>query len=244
MRRREALVLGSAVAVALAIPPVLRRMPSRFDFQSIAGEDGFRRLMGGSISGSVDPFFGIDPDVSNNLRHEKPLCTALFGTEKWSADAVPIAFFTDANCPYCKDLEGRLVDMRDSGAPVRLVWHELPLLGPSSIRHARAILAARLLNAEDKARAALSLRIMRPGPAALTNLAQEIEVDPEDFARLVNGSRVDALLSEGVALGRRLGIPGTPGTVVGRTLVIGAIKDADLRKLIEIERSEPQTVCT
>ena len=42
-------------------------------------------------------------------------------------------------------------------------------------------------------------------------------------------------------LGGRLGIPGTPGTVVGRTLVIGAIKEADLNKLIDLERSEPQS---
>ncbi|MEM9575726.1 MAG: DsbA family protein [Pseudomonadota bacterium] len=241
MRRRDALVLGGIVATAVALPPILRRLPSDFEFQPIAGTEGFRRLVTGSFSGGVDPFFGLGEDRLPT--HRKPLCTSLFGAEGWSGQRVPVAFFTDANCPYCKDIEGRLVKMRDGGAPIRLIWHELPLLGPSSIRHAQAILAARLMGAEEAARDYLSNRALRPGAIALKELARALGLDEEVYLLSVRSPRVEALIAESIALGRRLGIPGTPGTVIGRTLVIGAIKDADLRKLIELERNMPQTVC-
>ncbi len=241
MRRRDALVLGGVVAAAVAVPPILRRLPSEFEFQSVTGIDGFRRLTGGSFSGGVDPFFGLGEGA--RPQHTEPLCASLFGPEGWSDKTVPVAFFTDANCPYCKDLEARLIALRDGGADIRLIWHEMPLLGASSMRHAQAILAARLMGAEEAARDLLSGRMLRPGPAALEELARTLDLDQDTYLETARSPRVEALITEGIALGRRLGIPGTPGTVIGRTVVIGAIKDADLQKLIDLERTTPQTVC-
>ncbi len=247
MRRRDVLVVGGIVAVAVAIPPILRRIPADFEFEPLPGFAGFRRITGGSISGGIDPFFGLDVQGSTNVapspeRAASP-CVALFGPEGWQPDVVPIAIFSDFNCPYCKVLEQRLMERRDAGAPVRLIWHEMPLLGAASLRSAQAVLAARFLDAEEAARAYLSQRFLRPGPAALQTMADALDLPPDAFTEEVSGPRVARALATSMDLGRRLGIPGTPGTMVGRTLVIGAINDADLTKLIEIERSQPQRVC-
>lgn len=244
MRRRDALVLGGAMAVAVAIPPILRRIPSDFEFQPLSGAGGFRRLMGGAFTGGVDPFFGLEPDDAVSVTHDKPLCPALFGQAGWPSGLVPIAIFTDVNCPYCKVLDKNLRGLESSGAPVRLIWHDLPLQGPLSIRAARAVMAATFLDAGAVAREFVNSRVLRPGPLALQRMAEEIGVDPRTFVAMERSTQVDDRLADSLALGRRLGIPGTPGTVVGRTLVIGAIKNADLKRLIDIEAQTPQFVCT
>lgn len=247
MRRRDMLVMGGIVATAVAIPPVLRRIPADFDFEPLPGFDGFRRITGGNVSGGIDPFFSIDAAGVSTApaRPASPssACSALFGTPEWTSDAVPIAIFSDFNCPYCKILEKRLIRRRTAGDAIRLIWHEMPLLGPSSTRSARAVLAARFLGKEDPARVYLSQRFLRPGPAALHTMADDLGLPPNAFVQEVAGARVSRALATSLDLGRRLGIPGTPGTVVGRTLVIGAINDADLTKLIEIERAQLQTLC-
>ena len=246
MRRRDVLLIGGAMAVAIAIPPILRRIPSQFEFEPLPGFDGFRRLSGGALSGGIDPFFGLSDTPADHTETpvSEPLspCQALFGSQGWGED-LPIALFTDFNCPYCKVLESRLMDMRDDGAAIRLIWHDMPLLGDASARAARAVIAARFLGAEDAARRALSRRHLRPGPQALKDLAVSLDLEPDAFLRTYESSRVTQTLASGIALGRRLGLPGTPGTVIGRTLVIGQISDADLQALIQLEREEPRGLC-
>lgn len=247
MRRRDVLVISAVLGAAAAIPPILRRLPSEFTFEPLPEFDGFRRLQGGAVSGGIDPFFGLseaqpDPATLRDARLKDP-CSALFGPEGWRPGTVPVAIFTDINCPYCKVLEQQLIDMRASDGTIDLIWHEMPLLGPSSVRAARAILAARTFGAEHRARAYLATHPFPPGSVGLTRLAEAVELPPNRLVQAEASETVSRMLSESLTLGRRLGIYGTPGTVVGRTLVIGAIRPPDLRKLIALEASEPQSVC-
>jgi hypothetical protein len=248
MRRRDALVIGGLVAAALALPPVLRRLPSNFEFDPLEGFEGFRRLESGAVSGGVDPFFGLGEPASDHvpLNEGAPFdpCRALFGPEGWPSGKLPVAIFTDANCPYCKVLERQLLELRDDGVPLVLSWHEMPLLGASSERFARAALAARYLGVEEQARSYLAATPFPPGPVGLRRLAEALSVAPEDLTREIESSRVTQAMAKGLSLGRRLGLPGTPGTVIGRTLVIGAIKQADLERLVEMEQAEPQAICS
>lgn len=247
MRRRDLLVIGGAMSVAIAIPPILRRLPSDFDFEPLSDFPGFRRMTGGAVSGSNIALIGLDDRLPTPYDPpakalENP-CLALFGPEGYTSETLPVAIFSDFNCPYCKTLDKRLVALRDEGAPIRLIWHEMPLLGPSSYRSAKAVLAAGFLGKGEAARDYLWKRNLRPGPSALVEMAEALDLLPSMLKREFEGGRVAEALAVDLDLGSRLGIPGTPGVVIGRTLVIGAIKDADLKKLIDLERSEPQAVC-
>ena len=248
MRRRDALVLGCLIAGAIAVPPVLRRLPSDFEFEPVQGVEGFRRLTSvGAVSGGVDPFFGL----SDRLPDQAPLyeetisnpCDALFGPFSGQTSDLPVAIFTDANCPHCKTLEKRLVDLRDAGAGIRLIWHEMPLLGSYSVRVARAALAARFLGAEERARTYLASHALPPGGVGLRRMAAALKLPLDMMMREESSSRVSKALSDDILLGQRLGIFATPGTVIGRTLVIGAIGERDLMQLIKLERSELGSLC-
>lgn len=248
MRRREVLVISSMIAAAITLPSILRRLPSDFGFAPLAGFDGFRLLQGGAMSGGVDPLLGVSDRL---LPDQEPLydapigslCRALFGPKVWRDGEVPIAVFTDFNCPYCKALDGKLVELAYKDAGLRLTWHDMPLLGQSSMRSARAALAARFLGVEHAAREYLWSHSLRPGSGALDRMAHSLNISSDSLRREVSGIRVSTALSESLTLGTRLGIPGTPATMVGRTLVIGAIKPADLNKLIALEREEGPLDC-
>ena len=55
---------------------------------------------------------------------------------------VTIVEFFDTRCPYCRKLEPTMADLlaRDHG--VRLVYKDLPILGPASVLGSKALLAA------------------------------------------------------------------------------------------------------
>ncbi|WP_300033170.1 DsbA family protein [uncultured Roseobacter sp.] len=247
MRRRDALVIGGAMAAAIALPPILRRLPSDLDFAPIPDFPGFRRMSGGAVSSGNVALLGLDDRLPAPADPAPPAlrnpCKALFGPSVWAPGTVPVAVFSDFNCPYCKTLDERLISLAADDASVRLIWHEMPLLGPGSYRAAKAVIAAGFLGAGERARRYLWQYSLRPGPAALGRMAEALELLPDMLRREFDSARVAKKLAEGLDLGGRLGIPGTPGTVVGRTLVVGAIRPPDLRRLIGIELEEGPLAC-
>ncbi len=244
-RRRDLLVLGAVFAVAIAIPPILRRRAEAFDFRPLPGFAGFRTLASGAVSAGPAFLVGFNPDESRSI----PLlstdpCRALFrDAPKPSADLLPIAVFTDYNCPNCAAFEARLAAMIKNGAPLLPVWHELPLLGPRSVWGAKVALAAKRQGAYDPVHHDLMTRVLPPGPVALASMAARHGLDPDQLWSDANGLVVEAELDAALGLGRSLGVPGTPSFVLGRTLVIGAMSERDLTRLIELERAETGQIC-
>ena len=63
---------------------------------------------------------------------------------------VTIVEFFDTRCPYCRKLEPTMADLlaRDHG--VRLVYKDLPILGPASVLGSKALLAAQKQGGYEK----------------------------------------------------------------------------------------------
>ena len=66
-----------------------------------------------------------------------------------------IVEFFDTRCPYCRKLEPTMADLlaRDHG--VRLVYKDLPILGPASVLGSKALLAAQKQGGYEKLRDAI-----------------------------------------------------------------------------------------
>ena len=83
-----------------------------------------------------------------------------------------------------------------------------------------------------------------PTPRYLRHLAEQAGIDPDRLLQDMNSAGIEAEIEENKALAAVIGFPGTPGLVVGRTVVIGAIGDAELRSLIQRERADgPVRAC-
>jgi predicted DsbA family dithiol-disulfide isomerase len=248
MAGRRGLLLG---ALALAGGYGLLRLgvdayggrEGRFDFRPLARPEGFRRLVAGEVSGAAggfDPLIGLDAGPSpavEPINVEARLCEALFGGRDGTDGVVPVAYFSDYNCPYCRVLSERLLAFEAAGTDVAVTWHEWPLLGEASRVAARAALAAR----RQGAYAAFHERLMGspalPTEAHLRALAGGLGLDADRLVRDMTSAAVAREVAVSEALAGLFAAVGTPLLVVGRTVVEGAVGEATLRRLIAEERA-------
>jgi predicted DsbA family dithiol-disulfide isomerase len=245
-RRRMAIgaALTVAAAGAFAVKVWKRRSAPDFDFVPLTDPDGFRSLAAGDVSAGPAMLAGLRgtpgaPEGEAVGRVRENLCRALFGGGATAPDSVPIAFFSDYRCPYCRVLTGLLRDVeKDSSGVITIAWHEWPILGEDSEQAARAALAARRQGAYAAFHGRLARSAFAPTPAYLANLSRRSGIDADRLLRDMHGPGVERELAETRALAALFGFPGTPGLVVGRTAVIGAIDEARLRALIARERAD------
>lgn len=251
--RRRGVLLAAAAAGAGAWwswPRIASHFVGAFEFEPLPDPPGFRRIAGGETSSVPGPLIGLTRRDEAGLGAAKAavradLCGALFGGPP-PAGVVPIASFSDYNCPFCRVLTGRLAALEErSDGAVRMAWHEWPLLGPSSVVAARAALAADMQGAY----AAFHKRLMRsrfvPTPGFLEVLARDIGIDPLRLRADMESDAVSERLRTTEAVARIFGFIGTPALVVGRTVVVGAVSDAVIGALVEQERRDgPPPVCT
>lgn len=242
MQRRDVLVFGGLAALALAIPPYLRRRSEDFVFEPLAGFDGFRRLDRGPITAGLGVFAGLSPPPEPLQVPTGPLCHVLFG-DMAGDGSLPVAVFGDVNCRNCAAFEARLDRVGENDPPLRVFHHQLPLLGPRSVWAARVILAAKLQDPTAKVYGDLLRRVLRPGPAGTRAVAERHDLNPERLFADAQGPVVADQLGKALGLGAALGIPGTPASVIGRTLVIGALPEHDLARLIALERADAAPTC-
>jgi hypothetical protein len=217
------------------LPPLRRSCPAR---RGPAGHRPPGRPSGpragpGAPSPAASP---IDP---------AGICTALH--LPWDADApIPVTYFTDIACPVCRGLEPR--PRRSGASPTRrssASTREFPVFGPGSEAAARAIRAADGQGGAETVRTHLLARPAPTTPEALRSMAIELGLDPEGLLQAWSAPQVIRSLARDRALARRLGFLGTPGLVIGRTVVPGALPRDTLERLMMTEAEEgPPTTCT
>ena len=145
---------------------------------------------------------------------------------------VTIVEFFDARCPYCKRMEPTMTEFLRHDQGVRLVYKDLPILGPASLLASRALLAAQRQGGYDKLRDAL----MRGGPEitreSIAAEAQRLGLDWPRLERDMDDPAIKQRLDANIQLARALGIQGTPALVVGDDLIPGAVELPELQKAV------------
>lgn len=254
--RRSLLFTSLAAAGGYSVfrfgPDVIGRLfPSDFEFVDLDSPSGFRRFAAGDSSAALDPFIGLDagdPEKDKRLetRVRANLCQSVFSDWDPESGTVPIASFSDYNCPYCKVLTQRIAAREETQSiPISVTWHELPLLGQSSRDAARGALAAKRQGAYTEFHKRLMRGRFVTTPAYLERLAKSIGIDPKQMIKDVHSRGVTEEIELSSAVSRVFAFIGTPALIVGRTVVQGEINDANLDRLIELERSAgPPPACS
>jgi protein-disulfide isomerase len=145
---------------------------------------------------------------------------------------VTIVEFFDTRCPYCRKMEPVMTQFLAQDHNVRLVYKDLPILGPASTLGSKALLAAQKQGGYEKMRDAV---MKLPPDTTMPMIQAEAEKLGLDAARLTHDmddpsvqQRIDANLK----LAHQLGIQGTPALVVGGELVPGALDLGELQKVV------------
>lgn len=229
---RRVMMMGAvagAGAAAFAFWPAPRLA---FDTQGVP--EGFRRLadQGGGVTVALT---GVSVLPRQDPLSAADLCALTFKGADTGAGVLAIAVFSDYFCPYCRVLDAEVEEIAAKDSRIALVRHEVPLLGRPSQMAARAAIAA----ARQGVGAPFRRRLLRtsfvPNPAYLRGIAEEEGLDPEMLIEDLDHPETDDVLTQSRRVFRAFGFPGTPGLVVGRTLVAGVISPRALRALIALE---------
>ncbi len=145
------------------------------------------------------------------------------------AGNVTVVEFYDTRCPYCRQLEPTIAALLKADPNVRLVYKDLPILGPSSMLEARALLAAQRQGGYLRLQQAFMQGSGEASPATIRAAAEKAGLDAARLLRDMDDPAIAARLQANLALARDLDIEGTPVIVVGDRMILGAVDLPDLR---------------
>lgn len=145
---------------------------------------------------------------------------------------VSIVEFFDYRCPYCKQMEPSLAQLRKEDPKLRIVYKELPILGPDSVVAAHAALAARQQNKYEPFHTAMMKARGTLDEATIMKIAGEAGLDTARLKADMRAPEIDQIIAKNLKLARDLSITGTPGFVIGNQLVPGAVDLPTLKTLV------------
>jgi len=145
---------------------------------------------------------------------------------------VTIVEFFDTRCPYCRKLEPAMEQLLETDHGVRLVYKDLPILGPASVLGSRALLAAQKQDGYEKLRAAIMSAPPQATEAMIKDAAVRLGLDWPRLKHDMDDPSVAARIDANLKLARSIGVDGTPALVIGGDLLPGAVELADLRDAV------------
>jgi len=122
---------------------------------------------------------------------------------------VTVVEFFDYRCPYCKSVAGKAMETAKKDGKVKVMFKELPILGPESVFAARA-----------------------------ARVAQRLGLDLEKLKKDMGSPEIKRQLEANLELAQELNIRGTPAFIVGDKLAPGAIDEETLVKMIADARKK------
>jgi protein-disulfide isomerase len=152
---------------------------------------------------------------------------------------VTLVEFFDYRCGYCKRVHDTVLKLVEEDGNIRYVYKEFPILGPESIFAAKAALASKY---QDKY-VSFSDQLMRNrGKYTKEKVFKIAEQTGLDINQLQNDMEkhdgaIHTIFQRNYALAQQLDITGTPGFIIGNTIVRGAAGFDQLKAAVDNERS-------
>src|ERR1700688_377953 len=149
---------------------------------------------------------------------------------------VTLVEFFDYSCGYCKRALPDLLTLLKDDPKLKVVLKELPILGPGSLDAARVAVAVRMQDTGGEKYVAFHQALLgSPGPVGKEKALAAAKDQGLDMTRLEQDMASDEVVStfkEDVQLASAVGITGTPGYVIGKQVVYGAVGIAELKRQI------------
>jgi protein-disulfide isomerase len=168
--------------------------------------------------------------AANRAEIETPFASSWKGAAK--PDVTLVEFF-DYACPYCKASNPSVERLLREDKGLRVVYRELPILGPNSVAAARLSLQASKLGRFNQFHDAL-WAAGRPAADTIAQASQAAGIAPAPQ----NDPQAEDELKRNFALAGKLGATGTPVFVVGNRVMNGAVGYDALKQAISQARSK------
>ena len=168
--------------------------------------------------------------AANRAAIETPFGSSWKGSTK--PDVTLVEFF-DYACPYCKASNPAVDRLLQEDKGLRVVYRELPILGPDSLTAARLSLEASKLGRFAQFHDTL-WATGRPAPDTNAKAAQAAGIAPQP----VQDAEIETELNRNMKLAGELGATGTPVFVVGDRVMNGAVGSDSLKDAIAKARAK------
>lgn len=145
---------------------------------------------------------------------------------------VTIVEFFDYRCPYCKQVLPTLQTLLKEDHQLRFVYKEMPVLGQPSVVAAHAALAAQRQGKYEAFHVAMMATKGQITEETVYKVAGSVGLDVERLKRDMAAPEIDQTLKANLALAEALNIRGTPGFVIGKHIVPGALDLDALKNMI------------
>jgi protein-disulfide isomerase len=146
---------------------------------------------------------------------------------------VTLIEFYDLHCPYCRRMAPVMQSLLAARPDLRIVYKDIPILGPGSVLGARAVLAAQKQGGYVKLQQAIMAGPSQITEDTLRDAAMQAGLDWVRLRRDMDDPAIQARIDANLALAQQLGIQGTPAYVVGGAMLAGAMPLADLETAID-----------
>ena len=204
-------VFGSAVTAALLFFATPGLLSSRIVRQGLLADPKI-------LSDTVDAL--RDAQYVPVLAANRPAIETPFGSSWKGANKpeVTLVEFYDYACPYCKASNPAVDRLLQEDKGLRVVFRELPILGPDSVAAARLSLEASKLGRFAQFHDTL-WATGRPAPETNAKAAAAAGIDPTPKP----DPAIEAEIVRNMKLAGQLGATGTPLFVVGDKVMNGAV---------------------
>jgi protein-disulfide isomerase len=149
---------------------------------------------------------------------------------------VTVVEFYDVRCPYCRRMLPVAAAFLQRDPRVRWVFKEIPILGPSSVLAARAVLAAQRQDSYAAMHDALMTGTPDITPAVIDTVAEHLGLDVTRLRRDMDDPAIQARIDTNIALAHQLNVDGTPAYVIGTHMIDGAVDLANLERAVATAR--------
>ena len=161
---------------------------------------------------------------------ERPFYSSWKGAAK---PEVTLVYFYDYACPYCHKANPDIERLLKEDKGLRVVYRELPILGPESVDAARISLAASKAGKFTAFYEALNVA-GRPTPETIALAARAAGVS----AQPTQDPAQEAELKSNMSLASQLGATGTPLFVVGDRVINAAVGYDALKEAVAAARKK------
>ncbi len=145
--------------------------------------------------------------------------------------------FSDYNCGYCKRMFGPIQEVLAEDNDLRILVKEFPILSQSSMVAAQAAIAAQMQGVFPQYHLTM---MTNPGAISMDTIlaaARGAGADTDQLQRDMRSVATAEIINRTRLSAEQLKISGTPGLVIGSTIIPGAISSDELRRLISQERA-------
>ena len=180
---------------------------------------------GAAPTDAVNVNVNVKQVVADNAKalYSAPLQTVVGAPE----GATTLVEFFDFNCGYCRKALADTLTLIAEDPSLRIVLKEYPILGPDSIEAAKVAIALQMRHPDAAASLEFHRRLLtsrgKVDRAAALAVAGELGFDAAQLEKDAASPEVTEALNQNNRLATALGVHGTPGYVLGDSVIAGAV---------------------